>query len=253
MKLRDIFNNQKSYFKWRLEKVKRLKKRFPQLFDISKKKVLDIGCGAQAPLCSFLSKIKKAKVFAGDIEHSSVVSAKKIAKKAIISKFSAEKLPFKDKYFDIVFLLDVLEHVKDPVKTIKEAKRVTKDKGLIFIEFSPYYAYPTGHHLYALGFPKGFLPFQLLPLSITKYIVLNSTLPIKNLPQHLFNQFKDLNKIGVRQFKKIIQAMKLLTLDERYCIVLPQKEIEINFISKLPILNEIITMSYSGIFKKAEF
>lgn len=250
MRLRDIFRNQQSYFNWRLEKVRRLDKRFPRAFDISNKVVLDIGCGAQAPLCYYLSEIKQAKVFAGDIEHSSVVSAKKIAKKAIISKFSAEKLPFKDKYFDIVFLLDVLEHVKDPLKAIREAKRVTKDKGLIFIEFSPYYAYPTGHHLYALGFPKGFLPFQLLPLFITKHIVLNSTLSIKNLPQHLFNQFKNLNKIGVRQFKKIIHAAKLLPLDERYCIVLPQKEIEINFASKLPILNEIITMSYSAILKK---
>jgi ubiquinone/menaquinone biosynthesis C-methylase UbiE len=38
----------------------------------------------------------------------------------------AQNLPFKAKEFDVAVLAEVLEHVPDPVKALKEAKRVAK-------------------------------------------------------------------------------------------------------------------------------
>jgi ubiquinone/menaquinone biosynthesis C-methylase UbiE len=38
----------------------------------------------------------------------------------------AQDLPFKDKEFDTAVLAEILEHVPDPVKALKEAKRVAK-------------------------------------------------------------------------------------------------------------------------------
>ena len=40
-------------------------------------------------------------------------------------------LPFPNNYFDCVILGEVLEHVKEPEKLLKEAERVLKPKGLI--------------------------------------------------------------------------------------------------------------------------
>jgi ubiquinone/menaquinone biosynthesis C-methylase UbiE len=247
--MKEIFQNQRAYFKWRVERVKRIEKRFPELFNVKGKKVLDVGCGAEAPLSYYLSE-KKAKVWGGEISKEFVKTAKKFAPNANISLFFAEALPFKDETFDIVYLWDILEHVKNPFKAVKEAKRVCKKGGLIFIEFSPYWAYPTGHHLYMLGFPRGFLPFQWLPLSWTKKIVLNSKLIIKDKPASLFRQFQLLNKLSVNKFKKIIEAQKLKKLREFYFISLPHREVKINFISKIPLFKELLTMSYSALFKK---
>lgn len=42
-------------------------------------------------------------------------------------------LPYKDSSFDIIFALDVLEHVKDDAKAIREISRITKFGGLIII------------------------------------------------------------------------------------------------------------------------
>jgi len=38
----------------------------------------------------------------------------------------AAELPFKDKEYDVAVLAEILEHVKDPIKVLKEAKRVAK-------------------------------------------------------------------------------------------------------------------------------
>ena len=175
---------------------------------------------------------------------------KKLDDRIFITRGIAEDLPFKDEEFDIVYLWDILEHVKDPQKTVKEASRVCKSHGSIFIEFSPYWAYPTGHHLNSLGFPLGFLPYQLMPLSWTKRIVLNSTLKTKDTPEYIFKQFSLLNKLSIGKFKNMILLENLKPLKEYYFISLPNREIKISIISKIPILRELFTMSYSSVLQK---
>ncbi len=46
-----------------------------------------------------------------------------------IRKGLGEEIPFPDKYFDIVFCSNVLDHVTDPEKTIKEIHRVLRRNG----------------------------------------------------------------------------------------------------------------------------
>lgn len=248
--LNDIFNNQEAYFKWRVEKVKRISKRFPIMFsEVKGKRVLDIGCGSEAPLSFFLTK-KGAKVIAGDVTKEIVNQAKKFSKKADIRVFDAEKLPFKNKEFDFTFMMDVLEHVQNPDRAIKEAVRVTKEDGKIFLEYSPFYSYPTGHHLYGLGLPKGFLPFQFMPRNLTKNIVLKSKVNEKDTPEFLFWQFDNLNKISINRTNNILKNQNLKKIDERYCISLPHREIEVNFLRFIPLLNELIVMSHSVIIQR---
>ena len=46
---------------------------------------------------------------------------------------SIENLPFKDAQFDMVFALDVIEHVDHDDKAVTEMYRVCKDNGIIFV------------------------------------------------------------------------------------------------------------------------
>ncbi|MEM2960524.1 MAG: methyltransferase domain-containing protein [Candidatus Bathyarchaeia archaeon] len=59
---------------------------------------------------------------------------------------SAEKLPYKDRFFDLVLSKTVLEHVKDVEKSIKEMSRVTKPGGLVYIEAPNYFWIKEGHY-----------------------------------------------------------------------------------------------------------
>jgi len=44
-----------------------------------------------------------------------------------------EYLPYKDNYFDIVIIRNALDHVDDPVQTLRETRRVLKPRGVLYI------------------------------------------------------------------------------------------------------------------------
>jgi SAM-dependent methyltransferase len=46
---------------------------------------------------------------------------------------NADDMPFPDRHFDTAVLAEILEHVPDPIKVLKEAKRVTRHKILLTI------------------------------------------------------------------------------------------------------------------------
>ena len=64
----------------------------------------------------------------------------------------AEKLPFRDKSIDLCVLSQVLEHVNDPKKTIREVSRVLKPGGYCHLS-SPNYLFPVEQHYRLLYFP----------------------------------------------------------------------------------------------------
>ena len=46
---------------------------------------------------------------------------------------NAEVLPFKDEVFDLVYSINLLEHVQSPERVIRECKRVLKKKGVLIL------------------------------------------------------------------------------------------------------------------------
>ncbi|OUR96929.1 3-demethylubiquinone-9 3-O-methyltransferase [Halobacteriovorax marinus] len=98
----------------------------------SQVKVLDLACGGGF-LSNHLSS-EHYQVSAVDISPNSLAIAKKYdeSKKVQYIESSIEKLPFENESFDVVFLMDVLEHLDDPKIALKEAARVTKKNGFIF-------------------------------------------------------------------------------------------------------------------------
>jgi len=95
-------------------------------------KVLDIGCGA-----GFLSNpLAKAghKVTGIDLSKESLLIAesKDETKRCHYLYGNALDLPFADESFDVITAMDILEHVEDPEKLVKEAARVLRPGGLFF-------------------------------------------------------------------------------------------------------------------------
>jgi ubiquinone/menaquinone biosynthesis C-methylase UbiE len=92
-------------------------------------RLLDIGCDYGDYTASFLAKARE--VYAVDPNEKVLMQARKNHKKIIFKAASAEMLPFKDSFFDVVVLLDVLEHVSSEKRAIDEIFRVLKPGGAL--------------------------------------------------------------------------------------------------------------------------
>lgn len=66
----------------------------------------------------------------------------------------AQNLPFRANWFDLCFSQNAFEHIPDPERALREAFRVTKPKGYIYIMFDPIWTADSGSHFqHYLGEP----------------------------------------------------------------------------------------------------
>lgn len=106
--------------------------------NIKTPKVLDVGCGIGTELF-MLPKTGKAQYWGIDISHEAIAHAKQLAKKRGEKnmEFSAhdgnKKLPFANNFFDVVYALELVEHLKDPSVFFEEVRRVLKPGGVCII------------------------------------------------------------------------------------------------------------------------
>jgi len=130
------------------------------------KKVLDVGCG----IGEFLYKFKElgADVYGIDIDKEKVKFVQNNFSNVQVSP--AEKLAFRSSTIDIVFLHEVLEHVKSDRRTLLESFRVLKSGGKAVI-FAPNKLWPfETHGIYIKNkYIFGNIPFiTYLPNSLYK-------------------------------------------------------------------------------------
>jgi 2-polyprenyl-3-methyl-5-hydroxy-6-metoxy-1,4-benzoquinol methylase len=244
---KDAFDSVENYFKWRLTCVSEIIKLAKKYTPLSNKQVLDIGCG-EGPLSYSLYK-EKAEVHAIDIPNIFLERIKNFTKGMNINiiKASNEMLPYKDKFFDIIFSFDVMEHVRDYDKSFSEMNRCLKRKGYIFLEMSPYYSLVAGHHLYNFSF----LPAQYLPKKFMKWWILRKKPNKRDTPVEAWKQFEYLNKISISKLRKLAKKYNLKILEENFIFKYPELfEININWIKYFGFLKEIIPMSYQAVLIK---
>lgn len=100
----------------------------PQTVD----RVLDFGCGDGYFIAQF--KDKAREIYACDIDLGRLEKARKqYPFIRFVSIEAGKKLPFTNNFFDLVFMIGVLEHVERPDFVLKELARVLKGNGQIVI------------------------------------------------------------------------------------------------------------------------
>ncbi len=99
--------------------------------------VLDVGCGNGFTLIRLKSKI--AKAIGVDVNPDLIKIANNLVQKRkaknlrFIIMNANKRLPFKNKTFDKVICIDVLEHLEKRNFAIKEIARVLKNNGTLFL------------------------------------------------------------------------------------------------------------------------
>ena len=116
--------------------------------------VLDLGCGDGRDMAVF--ERQGARCTGVDFSEEMIREGVKRLRKAGVSKArlivgNAKNIPFKDEFFDKVSCSEVLEHIPDWEKAVREISRVVKRGGLVVITT------PNKYSLY--GLDKTFLKF----------------------------------------------------------------------------------------------
>lgn len=90
------------------------------------KNLLDVGCGSPSDSMKAGSFLRFIGYGTGmDIEKRDIPFPFKLG--------DIQKIPFKDKSFDVITVIEVIEHVKDPNKALDELHRVLKKGGVIIL------------------------------------------------------------------------------------------------------------------------
>ena len=103
--------------------------------------VLDVGCG---PGTITLGLARRARRVVGlDASEAMVEQARGLAAEADAANVgfevgSAYELPFDDGSFDVVYAHQVLQHLGDPVRALRQAYRVLRPGGLVAVRDSDY-------------------------------------------------------------------------------------------------------------------
>jgi SAM-dependent methyltransferase len=96
-------------------------------------RILDIGCGTGTNLAE-LSRF--GSVEGVDAEAFAVEHCRRAGWR--VAQVTGEDLPFPDESFDVVTLLDVIEHVDDDVALLAEARRVLVPGGVALVSVPAY-------------------------------------------------------------------------------------------------------------------
>lgn len=139
-----------------------------------KKKALDIG--SNFGLFTELLKRKGYDSYGLEVDKGRVEWAKRNCSAKYLHG-SAEKIPFKDKSFDVVIMLDTLEHVIDRGKALSEINRVLKPNGKAII---------TVPNTWSYFFMRSFLTFTLRGMKPWKNVHYQQNYFFW---EHLINQF----------------------------------------------------------------
>jgi SAM-dependent methyltransferase len=119
------------------------------------KKLLEIGSGYGVSLALMLKKfdvdatgVEPASLGFDDSFHGAraILAANQLDPARIIDA-TGESLPFDDASFDVVYSNNVLEHTANPAEVLREAVRVLKPGGTLYVEVPNYLSYYEGHYL----------------------------------------------------------------------------------------------------------
>jgi len=118
--------------------------------------VLDAGCGPATISADIADAVFPGKVTALDISTSELDHGRRLAEGREIVNLefmagSAYEIPFPDNSFDVVFSHDLIEHLREPLRALKEFHRVARPGGFVALSSPDWDAFEISPLPMALG------------------------------------------------------------------------------------------------------
>lgn len=108
---------------------------------ISPKNLLDAGCGEGFVMRYLWDHYKGVLPLTGfDMDYNAISQARSINPGQHLAQASIYNMPFRDKSFDLVICLEVLEHLTRVDGALAEISRVARGDCIISVPFEPYFS-----------------------------------------------------------------------------------------------------------------
>ena len=101
--------------------------------------MLDMGCGEGYTLKEIKDKFRGLRIEGTDVEEGIIKIAREENPDIEFRAESAYSINKPDSEYDLVTMLEVLEHLEFPEKAIAEAKRLTKKYCIFSVPYEPYW------------------------------------------------------------------------------------------------------------------
>ena len=103
-------------------------------------RLLDVGCGPGSISADFADVLAQGQVNAVDVSPESIAAAQAMYARDNLQfeTASAYALPFADASFDVVHAHQVLQHLADPERALREMVRVLKPNGILAVRDTAY-------------------------------------------------------------------------------------------------------------------
>lgn len=99
--------------------------------------VLEVGCGEGFSAQAVLTDRPQITSYGGDLSFEAVIEARIRFPAMRYGVIDATRLPYRDKSVDLIFSLEVLEHLPQPDVAIREFKRVSRRYLLLSVPNEP--------------------------------------------------------------------------------------------------------------------
>lgn len=112
---------------------------FSEVSKLQPDSVLDVGCGEGFTLQKLKDRGIGRKLEGIEYLDRAIEIGSKIHPALTLKQGDIYKLPYHDNAFDVVLCTEVLEHLEDPGKALKEIKRVAKKYCVISVPNEPWF------------------------------------------------------------------------------------------------------------------
>lgn len=209
-------------------------------------KILDIGC-AEGGLLSFFAEMG-FQCFGLDSNKTRVEFAQS-KQTENIEFFNAKIENFNcDEKFDLILMLDVIEHVENKKKALLNIKKNLNESGIFLLTFPPFRSPFGGHQQVLRSFLKYIPYWHLLPRNY--FLWLLKTFEKTDIDARL--EIYD-RGITIKQFEKLIHQLGFVCLKRIDYLVRPRQSLRFRtriIRSRFPIFKELLVTGVTYLLTK---
>jgi ubiquinone/menaquinone biosynthesis C-methylase UbiE len=119
-------------------------------------RILEVGCGEGVVIQSLSGSVPTARLDGVELDAGALGRARARCPAAVLVQADAYELPFRSRSYDLVVCLEVLEHLADPARALREIRRVSRQGCLLSVPHEPFFRLGNvarGKNLRRLGDP----------------------------------------------------------------------------------------------------